>query len=345
MGSIRWRCWCPSWCSPSACRTACSRSTSSCASSRTASRATRPRAPASPGLLIPGTLALVTAFVSFITLMLIPIPMVRELAITASLGVGYKIVTNLVMLPLAASYVQLHQGVRRQGQMLKREQRARPGCARWRAWPNRATRGRDAGDHRPCSRWRWAERTTASSARCSRARPELRAEARFNRDAVAIASSYDTGPRLADRDLRGRRPTPARTSPSGLPGPLRLEMQPVPGRAVGDSYAGQLRQYNEGYNEGNPKMAVVPGDPGQLRRARHVRDRPRAAATMRKDCSMTAVHLFLADHKAKTINGVIDAVKAFREQQPLPGLTIRWPPATPACWRRSTRRWRRASCR
>ena len=30
--------------------------------------------------------------------------MIRELAITASLGVGFKIVTNLVMLPLAASY-------------------------------------------------------------------------------------------------------------------------------------------------------------------------------------------------------------------------------------------------
>ena len=30
-------------------------------------------------------------------------PMIRELAITASLGVGYKIITNLVMLPVAAS--------------------------------------------------------------------------------------------------------------------------------------------------------------------------------------------------------------------------------------------------
>src|ERR1019366_326490 len=55
------------------------------------------------GLLIPGTLALCTAFVSFITLLLIPIPMVRELAITASLGVAFKIVTNLIMLPLVAS--------------------------------------------------------------------------------------------------------------------------------------------------------------------------------------------------------------------------------------------------
>ncbi|CAJ0882639.1 efflux RND transporter permease subunit [Ralstonia mannitolilytica] len=59
------------------------------------------------GLLVPGTLALITAFVSFATLVLVPIPMVRELAITASLGVAYKIITNLVMLPLAASMLQV----------------------------------------------------------------------------------------------------------------------------------------------------------------------------------------------------------------------------------------------
>ncbi len=56
------------------------------------------------GLLIPGVLALATAFVSFITMTLVPIPMIRDLAITAAIGVAYKIITNLVMLPLAASF-------------------------------------------------------------------------------------------------------------------------------------------------------------------------------------------------------------------------------------------------
>ena len=37
------------------------------------------------GLLIPGTMALVTAFVGFATLYLVPIPMIRELSITASM--------------------------------------------------------------------------------------------------------------------------------------------------------------------------------------------------------------------------------------------------------------------
>lgn len=61
------------------------------------------------GLLIPGTLALITAFVGFATLVLVPIPMIRELAITASVGVAYKIVTNLIMLPVLASYFRFDQ--------------------------------------------------------------------------------------------------------------------------------------------------------------------------------------------------------------------------------------------
>ncbi|MCR3842134.1 RND family transporter, partial [Pseudomonas aeruginosa] len=41
------------------------------------------------------------------------------------------------------------------------------------------------------------------------------------------------------------------------------------------------------------------------------------------DCSMSAVHLYLADHKATTINRVVDAAKAFRSEYPMSGISIR----------------------
>jgi predicted RND superfamily exporter protein len=88
-----------------------------------------------------------------------------------------------------------------------------------------------------------------------------------------------------------------------------------------NSYAGQLRVFNEGYNEGNPKMSVVPIDPGNYSALSVEIGRNRGY--MKKDCSMTAVHLFLSDHKAKTINRVVDAVKAFRDSYRLEGVTIR----------------------
>lgn len=56
-------------------------------------------------LLIPGSLALVTDLVGFATLYLIPIEVIQDLAVMASLGVALKIVTNLIMLPLVASYL------------------------------------------------------------------------------------------------------------------------------------------------------------------------------------------------------------------------------------------------
>ena len=51
-------------------------------------------------------MALVTDLVGFGTLILLPIGMIQELGITASIGVAFKIITNLVMLPLAASYAR-----------------------------------------------------------------------------------------------------------------------------------------------------------------------------------------------------------------------------------------------
>lgn len=42
-----------------------------------------------------------------------------------------------------------------------------------------------------------------------------------------------------------------------------------------------------------------------------------------KDCSMTAVHLYLSDHKASTINRVISAVQAFEKTHTLEGVSIK----------------------
>lgn len=98
-------------------------------------------------------------------------------------------------------------------------------------------------------------------------------------------------------------------------------MREVPGVLSIDSFASQMRQYNEGYNEGNPKMSVVPIDPANY--AGLAVEVSRVPGTMRKDCSMTAAHLYLTDHKTATIDGVIAAVKRFRDSQPQEGVKIR----------------------
>ncbi|MBW2278796.1 MAG: MMPL family transporter, partial [Deltaproteobacteria bacterium] len=56
-------------------------------------------------LIIPGAVALASDTVGFITILLIKIQVIREMAITASLGVATVILTNLVLLPVLISYV------------------------------------------------------------------------------------------------------------------------------------------------------------------------------------------------------------------------------------------------
>jgi predicted RND superfamily exporter protein len=49
-------------------------------------------------LIVPGGLALITDTIGFITMLVIPIPTIRELALTASLGVSVIVVTNFFLL-------------------------------------------------------------------------------------------------------------------------------------------------------------------------------------------------------------------------------------------------------
>jgi predicted RND superfamily exporter protein len=271
------------------------------------------------GLLIPGALALVTAFVSFVTLLLIPIPMVRELAITASLGVAYKIVTNLVMLPLAASHFSFGAAYAERA-VLVRDQRAH-----WLRALARLAEPRSAllvlgitAAVFATAVWQSRDRVIGT---LQPGAPELRADARFNLDAVSISSHYDTGLDWLSVVFETAPESCENVALGIAQDRFVWAMQPVAGVMSIASFSGQLRQYNEGYNEGNPKMAVVPIDPANY--AGLATETSRVPGTMRKDCSMTAVHLYLTDHKATTIQGVIDAVKAYREAHPIPGVQIR----------------------
>ena len=57
-------------------------------------------------LLIPGGIALLSDTVGFLTLLVIDIGIIKELAITASMGVAVIILTNLILLPVLMSYVK-----------------------------------------------------------------------------------------------------------------------------------------------------------------------------------------------------------------------------------------------
>ena len=83
-------------------------------------------------LLMPAIIALLADLVGFITILLIPVQVVQEMAVTASIGVAIVILTDLILLPVLVSWVQMGRpvpgarraapgtGSRRTGQRLAR---------------------------------------------------------------------------------------------------------------------------------------------------------------------------------------------------------------------------------
>ena len=279
------------------------------------------------GLLIPGTLALVTAFVSFVTLVLIPIPMVRELAITASLGVAFKIITNLVMLPLVASMLKV-DGRYAAAEEKSRERRTRwlHGLAKLAEWRNARWVLVVAVLVFATAVWKSHDRVVGS---LQAGAPELREDSRFNRDAVAIADNYDIGLDWLSVVFEVRPAQGGEGAGNACENVAQGQyqdrfvwaMEAVPGVLSVASFSTAMRQFNEGYNEGNPKMSAVPIEPTTY--SSLAAEVARIPGLMRGDCSMTAVHLYLSDHKASTINRVITAAKAFRSEHPMPDITVR----------------------
>lgn len=273
------------------------------------------------GLLVPGTLALVTAFVSFMTLLLIPIPMVRELAITAAIGVGYKVVTNLVMLPVAASFFQFDRAFADRA-MLERERRAR-----WLRRLAKVSEPRTAvfvlfltAGVLALAVWQSRDRVVGT---LQAGAPELRADSRYNQDALDIARNYDVGLDWLTVVLE-QKPSPddcSRVAVAPYEEDLAWTLQNVPGVLSVSSFTSMMRTYSQGYNEDNPKMSVVPIDPTTY--AALAIEVYRTRGYVSTDCSMTAVHAYLADHKATTIQRVIDAVKKFRADNKLAGVNVR----------------------
>ncbi len=56
------------------------------------------------GLMVPGTVALVTDAIGFLTILFVPIGVIHELALTASIGVACVIVANILVLTLILSF-------------------------------------------------------------------------------------------------------------------------------------------------------------------------------------------------------------------------------------------------
>ena len=260
----------------------------------------------------PGVVALVSDTIGFLTLMLIEIPMIQELAITASVGVAAIIVTNIVLLPVLLSYLRFKPGY---VDMLQRRSEhrmpiwrtiakaARPvpaavlvvvavGLFGWGAWQSQYL---VIGDQ-------------------SSGVPELRPDSRYNQDTRAIVDRFAIGvdvitviaegPADGCIDYRVVREIDA----------FDWHMRNLDGVQSTLSLPSVMKTVNAGWNEGSLNWRVLSPNPYVL--VRSVTPIETATGLLNADCSVMPVMIFTEDHRAETIERIVAAVKAYQADNP-----------------------------
>ncbi|MDD5324594.1 MAG: MMPL family transporter [Polaromonas sp.] len=270
------------------------------------------------GLLIPGSMALITAFVGFATLTLIPIPMIRELGITASIGVGYKIITNLIMLPVVASYFKFDD------RYIERANRLRGPRLRAMAFLGKIAETRNAIIGTLILAVLFAVAMHQSQGRhigyLKPGAPELRADSRYNRDAASIVNSFDLGLDVLTVVFDTPKDGCYHHDVMAYIDQFGWQMSNIPGVLSVGSVAQLAKQAYAGTNEANPKWTALARDQQSL--ANSVGLIPEGSGLFNPSCTVLPVNIFMADHKADTIKTVIAAVRAFREREKLDGVHV-----------------------
>ncbi len=265
-------------------------------------------------LIVPGIVALMTDTVGFITMLVIKIPAIQELAITASLGVSVIVITNFFLLPILLSYLRLPPSY-----AVWVAQRRAKGDVLWRKLaygmkpkPSMVIIiiGLGLGI--------WGERTASRIhiGDTQAGRPELRPDSAYNRDTSLIASKFSISADVMSVIVE--------TVPNAcvdheivtLMDEFEGALLRVPGVQSVMSVTSIAKIYNTYFNEGSLKWRILPRNQQALAQA--VSPIETGSGFLNSDASVMPIMIFLTDHKAETLRAVTDAVKNFSTTHPSP---------------------------
>jgi len=257
-------------------------------------------------LLVPGGVALLSDTVGFITLLFIDIGIIRELAISASLGVGVIILTNLILLPLVISFTEIN--VPPQGQPTSDEVRAE---AIWRYLAKFATPKYAIVVIIATIALYFAGLEKANQMKIGDLQggaPALHQDSRYNLDTFFITDHFSITTDVMTVIVEAS--PEACTYHDVLTQIDEFEwlVRNTPGVESTVSLASVAKKVNAGFNEGNPRWEVLPRTTASLVQA--IGQIPTTSGLLNGDCSVMPVYLFMKDHKAETIETVVAKVKA-----------------------------------
>jgi len=273
-------------------------------------------------LFLAGFTALAADAVGFAVLMAIDIPVIHDLAVTASIGVAVLVVTNLLLLPVLLSYSGVSPKAAARSLAEEREQASGRGFGRlWRMLERFTTRRWAAGALGAAVLLAIGGLVVSQHLRIGDldpGAPELRADSRYNRDNAYITAHYalssDQFAVIVETEKEGCLKYPTLVEADRLAWRLRQ----VEGVQTSVSLVDAVRQITAGSFEGNPKWLTINRNQDVLNYA------AQQASVNNPDlfntaCSVMPVIAYLADHKAETLARVVAAASDFAAQHDAPG--------------------------
>jgi len=262
-------------------------------------------------LFIPGATALISDAVGFGVIVLIDIPIIRELGIIASIGVAVMLLTNKIMLPILLSYITLSD---------KETQRAREAIkgADHSFWYSLAklTQRKNAVIVLVLAAGLGAYALSVQDklivGDVEAGAPEFWPDAQYNQDANAIQENFSVG--LDELVILAKADKPGACINFAVTQTIDdfvWQMQNIEGVQSVKSLSQVVRERNIGNYEANPKFLGIPRNEKMI--SANIYRIEMSQALFSNDCSIMPVTIYLTDHKAKTLDRVMEAVTAFSD--------------------------------
>lgn len=260
-------------------------------------------------LLVPGGIALLSDTIGFLTILLIDIEIIQELAITASIGVAVIILTNLFLLPILLSFIRIRNLDRFRNKHTRRIHQ------RQKLWALLATMARPRQATIAAvvmvglfgfGLWKGQDLQIGD---LHEGVPELHEDARYNIDSRAITQRFTIGVDILSVIAEAYPDACTVYEVMDTVDRFAWHMRNVEGVHSVISLPQVAKIVNSGFNEGNLAWRELPRNSAMLSQSVSTVDT--STGLLNADCSAMQVLIFTVDHKAQTIARVLDAVRAF----------------------------------
>jgi hypothetical protein len=275
------------------------------------------------GLMIPGTVALVTDAIGFLTILFVPIGVIHDLAMTASIGVACIIVANILVLTLILSFFP--------NLMPPEAEEAETTAARY---VRRILFSIGALSHGRKAYWvaglsavflligLFSSRTMTVGD-VNPGEPLLWEDSVYNRDAAEMMDDYMLGIDSLSVVVAGDEPGVCkRYDVLQTMADYEWEIGEVPGVTVVISGMLLAKMVNETFHEGDIRWRALPRAPQELGFVMGYAGSNEDSLFMTMGCQNMNIIVYLLDHKGDTIRRVIQKSKEFIAEHPMKGARL-----------------------